>query len=1517
MTPTKLLGLLLVIVYIVGLKVLAVLDIGSVFEHRLLLPLLNTLFAGIVPIGVAYVAGKAYVKGGSVTTLFLGCGMLSFGLCAISAGWLIRASDGVNLNVTVYNTGALLGSAFHAIGAILSLVSIDHPTEMQPRRWRATAAYGGVTVFVVCFSLAALRGLVPPFFIQGVGPTELRQGILGSSVLLYSVSSILLMAYYFRGKSDFLYWYSLCLAMLAIGLFGFFVQKSVGSPIGWLGRSANYFGGIFAVGAVLRAWRDAKTEGVSLEDSIAGFFGNTAASYKGRVLAALPIPMFLILLIIIGSLGLKTVFEPPGLFGALNTLFLTILPLGLVYFAARGYLHASYFTMLMLGGGALTLGLGSLFSGWTLSLQGGGPIPSATILNLSFLLSATFHLLGGALAFAGVNWKKYTWPKELIVASTYIGIAVLITIVAVVTLKGFIPAFFVKGAGPTALRQVVVGTAAIFFGISGLLLMVMYLFSRTKMFYWYSLALFLITTAMVCYLFAKFPGDPIAWLGRVSTYFSGVYLLVAVVSASRDLHVRGESLESGIANLFRHHLEALVEERTLQLSSAKEELQAAHNELEDANSELQATLEERTSALRTVEAQFELLRAVERSQTQFITDESPKELFNSLLHNLLALTKSDFGYINELLYAEDGRRYLRCHAITDISWDEASRQVYKKFANGHGLDFVVERGLGWTAVQTREPVISNDPANDPRSTGLPDGHPPFQSFLGVPLIHEGEVIGLAGIANRPGGYDTALVEYLAPYVATCSTLIRAYRNENRRQTAEKTLFKANQRLQALMDALPVGVSFSDDASCRRITGNPCLFAQFEITPDDNVSASAPDIAAPGRLLRFFDNGREIRDKELPLQRAVAENGIIPPIELEVHLPSGRRWAADASGAPILDERGNVVGGVAVTVDITERKKAEQDLQTTLKRFYSILSNQYAGLLLVSEEGRIEFANQAFCDQFELGVPPSALLSLTPQDIIKQIQEVCAEPSQAVDRIREIVQQKKPVKDEEIAVRGGKTYLRDFIPIMIDGKPFGRLWHHRDVSDRRQAEQALKESEERLRLFIEHAPTALAMFDREMRYLAVSRRWMNDYRFEDRDIIGRSHYEILPEIPDRWKALHRRGLEGEVVRAEEDCFERMEDAAQWLRWEVRPWYKAEGSIGGIVIFTEDITDRKKAEEEIRALNLDLERRVQERTAELEKEVEERKQIERALRESESKYKALYEGSVDGILLLDDSGRILDGNEASLQMYGYSLEAIRGTKIVDLIHPEDLEATPFRFQEMLHGEILRIERRMRKKDGSYLTVEVTGKRVGENLVQGLYRDITERKFVEEVKRRALEQAQILEKIFDTTHFCVVYLDRNFNFISVNQAYADVCGYPLGFFPGKNHFDLYPHQENEAIFRRVVETGETFTVCAKPFEFPDDPSRGITYWDWTLHTVKDPRGSVEGLIFVLLEVTERKRAEDERASAAKEIKDLYNNAPCGYHSLDSNGVFVRINDTELSWLGYTREEIIGKMVTVRREE
>ena len=105
----------------------------------------------------------------------------------------------------------------------------------------------------------------------------------------------------------------------------------------------------------------------------------------------------------------------------------------------------------------------------------------------------------------------------------------------------------------------------------------------------------------------------------------------------------------------------------------------------------------------------------------------------------------------------------------------------------------------------------------------------------------------------------------------------------RRKQSEKDLFNADERLSTLMNSLPVAVSFSDDVTCQRITGNPALLAQFEITPSDNISASASDPAAAGRNIRFFQDGREIQEFELPLQRAVAENREISQIDLRLKI----------------------------------------------------------------------------------------------------------------------------------------------------------------------------------------------------------------------------------------------------------------------------------------------------------------------------------------------------------------------------------------------------------------------------------------------------------------------------------------------------------------------------------------------------------------------------------------------------------------------------------------------------------
>ncbi|MEW6138611.1 MAG: PAS domain S-box protein [Thermodesulfobacteriota bacterium] len=243
---------------------------------------------------------------------------------------------------------------------------------------------------------------------------------------------------------------------------------------------------------------------------------------------------------------------------------------------------------------------------------------------------------------------------------------------------------------------------------------------------------------------------------------------------------------------------------------------------------------------------------------------------------------------------------------------------------------------------------------------------------------------------------------------------------------------------------------------------------------------------------------------------------------------------------------------------------------------------------------------------------------------------------------------------------------------------------------------------------------------------------------------------------------------------------------------------------------------------------------------------------------------------GYQLLDENGNFLEVSQEWLRALGYSREEIIDKPFKDLVVDTDrhkllipllgddskTQDTPFEVEVV-------------SKDGSPKKMIVHG-RVGTD--QWCYfREQSSSQSERGGKGAPIseETARALEKIFSTTHFCFVLLDADFNFIRVNRAYADACGHDPEFFPGKNHFDLYPHQENEAIFRSVVESGKAFTVYAKPFEFPDDPDRGTTFWDWTLHPVKDPSGKVEGLVFALVDVTERKRAEEEVKKARDELE------------------------------------------------
>ena len=157
----------------------------------------------------------------------------------------------------------------------------------------------------------------------------------------------------------------------------------------------------------------------------------------------------------------------------------------------------------------------------------------------------------------------------------------------------------------------------------------------------------------------------------------------------------------------------------------------------------------------------------------------------------------------------------------------------------------------------------------------------------------------------------------------------------------------------------------------------------------------------------------------------------------------------------------------------------------------------------------------------------------------------------------------------------------------------------EITDKKRAEEAVQQAnlileertallqsrEELLKIFVKHVPVAVAMLDRDMRYLQVSDRWCADYSFDSSQILGRSHYEVFPDLPERWKQIHRRGLAGETLRADEDRWDRA-SGTTWLRWEIRPWQDLDRVPGGILIFSEDINHRKQAEEALHVMSRKL-------------------------------------------------------------------------------------------------------------------------------------------------------------------------------------------------------------------------------------------------------------------------------------------------------------------------------------------
>ena len=173
----------------------------------------------------------------------------------------------------------------------------------------------------------------------------------------------------------------------------------------------------------------------------------------------------------------------------------------------------------------------------------------------------------------------------------------------------------------------------------------------------------------------------------------------------------------------------------------------------------------------------------------FVSSNDMQDFSGHLLDGILALTQSAYGFIGGVLHDEDGTPYVQTHAITDISWNEETRRLHEE-TRVRGMEFRNLDTLFGAVLKSGETVIANDPDIDPRRGGVPSGHPPLNSFLGMPILYGGKLVGMVGLANRPGGYDEAVVNFLQPFTATYAAAIESVRLAQFRQQAIDELHHA-------------------------------------------------------------------------------------------------------------------------------------------------------------------------------------------------------------------------------------------------------------------------------------------------------------------------------------------------------------------------------------------------------------------------------------------------------------------------------------------------------------------------------------------------------------------------------------------------------------------------------------------------------------------------------------------------------------------------------------------------------
>lgn len=458
----------------------------------------------------------------------------------------------------------------------------------------------------------------------------------------------------------------------------------------------------------------------------------------------------------------------------------------------------------------------------------------------------------------------------------------------------------------------------------------------------------------------------------------------------------------------------------------------------------------------------------------------------------------------------------------------------------------------------------------------------------------------------------------------------------------------------------------------------------------------------------------------------------------------------------------------------------------------------------------------------------------------------------------------------------------------------------DITERKRTEVALRESEVRFRQIYEHMAVGIAQVSLDYRIEAANEAYCRMLGYDEEELVGKyltdiTHPETMAENLRRQAQLvtgeidHYR-MEKQFVHKKGRVVHGILDANLVRDAQGKPRY----CLGSVL----DITERRQAED--------------------------------ALRESEARYRLLAENMADVVWILNaHSLRFTYVSPSVERLRGYSVAEVMAQPIEQVMTPDSLvqvsAGLPERIRAFLGGDPAAVtqthEVEQFRKDGSTVWTEVVTtllrNEAGEIEVLGVSRDISARK-------QAEKASQLKSELLRLTGEMARVGGWEFDADTLQGTWTDEVARIHDLDPGQaTHVELgisfYLPESRQKIEQALKEALE----LARPYDLELEmvSATGQPKWVRTMGLPISEGNRVIKVRGIFQDITERKRAEDELnrlnteleqrvAERTAELSDLYNNAPCGYHSLDSNGVYVRINDTELAWLGYTREEIMGRV-------